>query len=749
MRKLLWFSLGVIFAAAIGMYTLVGSLYFLASGLAALILAVLLLLIRRYPKVKYGAVLILGCILGFLWMSIFDSVYLSVPRAADEKILSLSITITDYTTDTEYGTVTQGVAKLNNKPYKVNVYLPKEVQLKPGDVITGRFELRATLPGGKGENQYSYSKGVFLTTKITRAPVIDPAEELPWYGYPALIRQNVISVLTEVFPEDVSGFAVALLIGEKSGLDYETDVAFKVSGISHIIAVSGFHVTVLFALVYSLLCRNRWLSAIVGIPVLFIFAATAGFSPSITRACLMHSLMILAMLFEKEYDPLTALAFAVVVMLFINPWTVTNVSFQLSMACMFGILLISDPMKQGILDHKIFAGIKGKKKKLLGAFASSVSMTVGATVFVTPLCAYYFGMVSLVGVLTNLLTLWIVSFIFYGVLITFVMGLVLQPVAGFLAFLLSWPIRYVLGLSKLLAEFPLAAVYMDSVFIVFWLVFVYLLIAVNFLVRKKQILCSICCAVIGLCIVLFASWTQPMQDNFRVTVLDVGQGQCILLQADGKNYMVDCGGDSDEDSANRAANLLLSQGIDKLDGLILTHYDRDHAGGVHNLMTRIFVDTLFLPTCTDADEVYAEMDVSAFAYHIWVEEMTEITFGDTKITLIPSKSNLSDNEAGLCVLFQSANCDILITGDRSSTGERELMRQVQIPDLEVLVVGHHGSKYSTGNMLLDKTTPDIAIISVGADNSYGHPAEETLQRLLDSGCLIYRTDLHGNIIYRR
>lgn len=96
MRKLLWFSLGVIFAAAIGMYTLVGSLYFLASGLAALILAVFLLLIRRYPKVKCCAVLILGCILGFLWMSIFDSVYLSVPRAADEKILSLSITITDY-----------------------------------------------------------------------------------------------------------------------------------------------------------------------------------------------------------------------------------------------------------------------------------------------------------------------------------------------------------------------------------------------------------------------------------------------------------------------------------------------------------------------------------------------------------------------------------------------------------------------------------------------------------------------------
>ena len=110
----------------------------------------------------------------------------------------------------------------------------------------------------------------------------------------------------------------------------------------------------------------------------------------------MHSLMILAMLLGKDYDPFTALSFAVIVMLGINPWTVTNVSFQLSLGCMFGILLISEPMKRWILERKMFARMKGKKKKLLGAFASSVSMTVGATVFVTPLCAYYFGMISLI-----------------------------------------------------------------------------------------------------------------------------------------------------------------------------------------------------------------------------------------------------------------------------------------------------------------------------------------------------------------
>ena len=126
-----------------------------------------------------------------------------------------------------------------------------------------------------------------------------------------------------------------------------------------------------------------------------------------------------------------------------------------------------------------------------------------------------------------------------------------------------------------------------------------------------------------------------------------------------------------------------------------------------------------------------------------------ITFDSAKITLIPSRSNLSDNESGLCVLFQTQNCDILITGDRSIAGEQELMRYLDLPELEVLIVGHHGSKYSTSVELLEKTSPEIAIISVGADNLSGHPTQETIQRLLEAGWEIYRPDLHGTIVYRR
>lgn len=127
---------------------------------------------------------------------------------------------------------------------------------------------------------------------------------------------------------------------------------------------------------------------------------------------------------------------------------------------------------------------------------------------------------------------------------------------------------------------------------------------------------------------------------------------------------------------------------------------------------------------------------------------TEIIFDDTVITLVPLETGVSKNESGLCILFQTKTCDILITGDCSAAGERELIRHMTLPELEVLIVGHHGSKTSTSRELLIKTSPEIAIISVGADNSYGHPTDEVLRRLEQYGCRIYRTDLNGTIVYR-
>ena len=748
MRKLMWFAIGFSAAAFIGCAWLDAQWFFLAAGAAAVCLAVCLFIMLRFPKARVAGMLVLGCIVGFLWQLGYDSAYLSVARAADEYRGEITVWATDYSYETAYGCAVEGRAALNGKTYRVRAYLPEKTVLSPGDSVSGTFLLRCTLPGCSKESDYYRSNGTFLIAYPGDGLTVTAAVETPVYAYPAVLRHAITDRLQALFPADTDGFARALLLGDTDGIDYGTDTAFKRSGIRHVIAVSGLHVSILFSLVYFFTGRRKWLTALLGIPTLVFFAAVAGFSPSITRACIMHCLTVLALLAEKEYDPPSALAFAVTLMLAVNPWTVTNVGFQLSVSCMIGIFLFSDPIKRWLLDKKRLGRFQGVRKKLAGWFSVSVSISIGASIVTTPLCAYYFGMVSLVGVLTNLLTLWIITYVFYGIMLACVASCIFYPAGTAVAWTVAWGIRYVLWMAKLLASFPLAAVYTRSPYILFWLIFSYVLLAVFLMMKKKRPVLLSCCAALGLCAALTASWMEPDSDSLRMTVLDVGQGQCILLQSDGRNYLVDCGGDSDTAAADEAVALLHSQGIFRLDGLIITHFDTDHAGGAVYLLQRMQADVLLLPNSLDTDGHGSVLRGYTGGQVLEISTATEICFGAAKIHLLPSENGVSDNESGLCVLFQRENCDILITGDRSANGERELMRQIALPELEVLIVGHHGSKYSTCRELLIKTTPEIAIISVGADNTFGHPTQEVLDRLETYGCVVYRTDRDGTVIYR-
>ena len=205
---------------------------------------------------------------------------------------------------------------------------------------------------------------------------------------------------------------------------------------------------------------------------------------------------------------------------------------------------------------------------------------------------------------------------------------------------------------------------------------------------------------------------------------------------------MDCGGSSDALAADTAAETLLSQGISRLDGLILTHYDRDHAGGIGNLLSRVDTGLLILPP-VPSEDTYPARQV------IYAREDLCVTSGNTEIRIFAAPISGEDNENSLCILFDTENCDILITGDRDGFGERSLLRNAALPDVDVLVAGHHGSKYATCDELLAAVRPEIVCISAGRNNVFGHPAPELLQRLETYGCTVYRTDLQGDILIRR
>lgn len=745
MRKLMWFAIGFTAACAAGVYLVTGLWLLLLGGFA--LAALIGVLCIKSARSRIIACLLIGCIVGLAWLFAFDKLYLQSARQRDEQTTFLQIEVTDFSRPTEKGVTAVGRTELDGKTYQIQFYLNEPAPLSPGDRVDGGFVLRYT-GGGAEQPTYHQGKGIFLLAYPKGIVETQNEGAVPLKYFAAVLRQRILSLLDGIFPADSAPFAKALLIGQIHDLSYETVTSLKVSGIYHVVAVSGMHVSILFALVYMLCGKHRVFTAVFGIPVLCLFALVAGLSPSIVRACVMQVLMIIALLTNKEYDPPTALAFAVLLLLASNPLTITSVSFQLSVGCIVGIFLFTQRIHNYLLQETRLGPAKGKslKAKLTRWAVSSVSVTLGAMSVTTPLCALYFGSVSVIGILTNLLVLWLISIIFYGIIAASLLGAIWLPLGIGISWVLSWPIRVILWVTDMISRVPVASVYTSSVYIVAWLIFAYILLSVFLKTKKKHPLMLTCCLLAGLVGAVAFSWIEPRLDAFRFTAVDVGQGQCLILQNDGKYYMVDCGGDTGDKAADKASQLLLSQGIFRLDGLIITHYDEDHAGGADQLLSRIPADTVYLPVI-DGDNAIRNTLSQKYSEKIqWVEQ--KLLLNEAEITIYPSENKADANESSLCILFQPEDCDILITGDRSFDGEEELMQQVSLPDLEILVAGHHGSRTSTSLELLKATCPELVLISVGANNRYGHPTQETLERLNIFGCLVYRTDLEGTIILR-
>lgn len=737
MRAVVFFTAG--FASGLGLMLYLDSWLLRGLGLVIL-LGLCLVLGDRSPSIQRILISLAGCILGILWLTGYQAHYLSAVAPLDGTAAHCVIRAEDYSRETAYGLALDGSTELNGKSYRVAAYLDGTDGFSPGDTIEGDFRLSLTTDEGENPSSYYPGKGIFLRAyqkgKITRR-----AGERSLSNFPARLRYGIGQMLDRFLSGDCAAFARALLLGDTSKLSYALDTRLKVTGIRHVAAVSGLHISIFFAIVCTMTFRKRYLTAALGLPLLVLFAAVAGFTPSVNRACIMCGLMVLAQLFSREYDGPTALAFSALALLVQNPYVISSVSFQLSVASVAGIFAAA-PGIQGYFTRFLPKG-KSRKSRFLQAAASGVSVSLSSQVFTLPLCAYYFGAVSLVGILTNLLVLWIIGPIFWGLIVLCLCGSFSSWLAGIVGFVVSVPIRYVLLVVRLLAACPLAAVYTKSPYIVAWLVLVYVLLGLFLLAEKRRPGLYACCCTLGLCAALIAAWWEPLTADVSFTMLDVGQGQCLLLRSGSQVYVVDCGGDSDTKTADIAAETLLSRGFSHVDGLILTHLDRDHAGAAENFLSRIQTGFVILPNTAETLEVPAGTE-SVYASQ-------ELSIGGEKgiLRIFPPVYAADHNEMSLCVLFDTEKCDILITGDRDGFGERSLLRNADIPEADILVAGHHGAKSSTCQELLEAVRPEIVCISAGEGNPYGHPAPELLKRLTDFGCTVYRTDQNGTITIRR
>ena len=749
MRLLMLFTFG--FCAGSGFCAYIAwnmsELWLSMAGFFFLLFLLCLALRKRLARVI--AVCLLGVSIAFVWFFAYDRAYLRYARANDQVSCRAEILVEDYSFPSAYGTAADGSVVINGMDYSVRFYLNEYTQLEPGDRVAGEFRFRYTGMGAQKDATFHKADGIFLLAYSRDEAAVIPGSDAQTKFFPAKLRRGVLGVIDEVFPKDIAPFASALLLGEDDGLTYEENTALKISGIRHVVAVSGQHLVILLAAIMLLSGRRRRIACYISIPVTILFSAMVGFTPSIMRACVMQLVMLGAFLSRRDYDGPTALSFALLIMVASNPLAITSVSLQLSVGSIIGMFAFSSRIYQRIRGWFFFVKIKDDSLagKLLHWFIGSLSVTLGSMVVTVPLSAVYFRSVSLIGIVTNLLTLWLITLVFYGIIAAVAIGAVWSAAGAFFGRLLSMPIQFILGAAKALSRVPGGCLYLRNEYIIYACIAAYLVLLLMFFWKNFRVWMGACIITSILFLGLTASWLQPLQDNWRVTMLDVGQGQCILIQSGDRVYMVDCGGEYADSAADIAAETLLSMGISRLDGLILTHFDSDHSCGVENLLTRIQVDTLMLP---DEPE---NADYAAFIKKyensaITVTQDLSFAWSSAEIKVFAANGGENGNEKSLCVLFQSENCDILITGDRPVHTELALLYIQDIPELDYLIAGHHGAKTSTSNALLARLKPKTVLISVGKDNRYGHPAPELLERLKDHGCKILRTDLLGTIIIR-
>lgn len=752
MRRLCTFAAAFCAAVFAAVYLLPRGLW-LPGALLCALGAPLCLTLRGGGRKRF-LLAALGLAAGLLWCKGYDARIAAPARAVEGQTLTLSAAVDAYPRQTSYGWSVRLRLRLPGGPAVGAVfYLQDGGSLRPGDELrlTGELHPADELQGEP--SSYWTSRGVYLVVYERGETECTRPARLPVRYLPALLGQRLREVLYAVRPADQAGVLAALVTGDRTGLSDGFYAALKRCGLAHVVAVSGMHLAFLAGLLQRFTGRSRRRTAVVAAPVLVLFMFLTGLPASVVRAGVMQLLLLLAPALGRERDTPTGLSLALMLLLLWNPNGAADVGLQLSFTSVLGIELltgrIGDRLDRALGLERPRMGWRELLRRLGRFVTGSLATTVGALALTTPLTVAYFGSVSLVAPLANLLALWAVSLAFCLGLLTAVLGLLWLPLGQLLGLAAGLPCRWLLWLAPVLARFPYASLPLEGrPYLVLWVVFVYLVALVFLLVRgerRRPILPLSACAVTLAAALACNVWTYSGGD-LNVSVLDVGQGLCVVLRSAGRTAVVDCGGNRDN-AGDLAADHIQSLGTSRVDLLVLTHYHSDHANGVPELLERLEVGALVLPDVGEEDPLRREIQELAWQRGIRVyllEDNADVTFGEASMRIYAPLGAGDTNEEGLSVLATCGTFDVLITGDMGAVTERRLVRYGALPDVELLVVGHHGSRYATGEELLAAARPDWAVISVG-DNGYGHPAEETLARLDAAGCAVYRTDWMGTV----
>lgn len=655
----------------------------------------------------------------------------------------------------------------------VKCYLTEDQLLEFGThvVLEGVLSrpAQASNPGEFDQRTYEQSRKIdFYLEKailISKIP-----ENNHFYIWREALRESCRVQLEHLFPETEAGVLKAMLLGDKSDMDDGIREGYQAAGISHILAISGLHISVLGMGLFSLLVAlSVPLSLSFGIPlsILLCYGIFLDSPLTVFRAVAMFAVLAGSRMLGRSYDLLSAWAVAGILLVVDNPDVVFDSGFQLSFGAVVGIVYTQAVMGTAT---EMVEKRRGVGRSLWKKFMEGFHLWI----FLLPIVLHAYYQVSVAGLICNLIVIPLLP----AVLISGLAGLMISFFSLFGGSLLGTAAYGILRccewLGRLADHAPLAVWTPGQPR--FWQIVVYYLLllggfGIGFRISPKiefktglemgfkKLQALFHYGNIGF-LVLFL--TTSFEPHTKVTMLDVGQGDGIILQSHSTQFLVDGGSSSRGHVGSRVLiPFLKQQGIAHLEGVILTHTDEDHTNGVEELLEEakrgwLTIDTLYLPCWMVVDEKSEALLRVAKEADIRVETLKQgdcLRAVSMELHVLYPSGDLrpeDPNDGSVALYWRTDSLSGLLTGDLPAEGERaitEMFRQEEyfVGNCDFLKVGHHGSGTSSCEEFLTWIQPKTALISCGYHNRYGHPATEVLERLETIDCQILRTDLMGAV----
>lgn len=638
-------------------------------------------------------------------------------------------------------------------PSRVMLYLysSEESSLPPieyGQSLSMRADLDLpddrTNPYGSSYTAYLWQQGAALTAIASADSLTITSEAPPSLTWQMIaLRGRLEETIYSLYSDETAPLISALLLGDRSQLSEETSDSFRVAGLSHLLAISGLHIACLALfldwLLRCLRCPDRLVVLLVSL-FLVVYAALVGFPASIVRAALMYTASSAARLFGRPANRFNGLMLALMLILLFRPLSLTDASFVLSFASVYGIMALTRlPMPR--FPARLHRLLRAPVHWVICALCASLAAQLGSL----PAMIYYFDSVSTYSPLSNLPSLPLMTLSLPVSMLSIAFGSFSLPVGRFLATPVEWTMTALTAFADWITTLPGALIHFPRWPTVLMLLYAAALFCcAPFLPIRTSIrrICLLLLPVIA-ALSLLLPRIQP-ESHLEITFLDVGQGDAAIVSADDRHYLIDAG------EGSTAADYLSAAGITP-DAVFLTHPHDDHAGGLKYVIKNcppsvIYVSCLWNESPAD-DGIPEVLSVAVDAG--W--SIRTLQAGDTvdlsscvSADVVQPWPGMTDdaNGASLILNLSLGEASALFAADLPSEYEEAFF-----PDCDLLKVAHHGSDDSTSSFFLSMTTPSAAVISVGR-NHYGHPSPETLRRLDQIGATVYRTDEHGTITAR-